>query len=122
MSKDKRVKGCLNTECSRYKKKRFKETDRVCDKCNTKLVFVCAKCFKELSEEGFLRKICANCEADLADNQYKFKRRLKFFGSAFAGLALAVLAGIMQNKPEISDEQIEEDDEDDEEQDESDDK
>ena len=49
----KRVKGCLNNDCSEYTKKRlYKESDNFCVKCGSKLNFVCKDCFKQLPDDG----------------------------------------------------------------------
>lgn len=86
----KRVKGCLNSKCSEYKKKYYKESDEFCVKCGTKLNFVCKhpKCFKQIPDD-----IKENlCPVHLAEKQDKKEKKndkiVKVGGGIFAGGAM----------------------------------
>ena len=50
----KRVKACLNSECSECKKTYYKATDEFCVKCGSKLSYVCKhkNCFKALPDDS----------------------------------------------------------------------
>ena len=64
MTKDKRIKGCYNLECKRYRKEyKYEVTDNFCTICGTPLVFVCAECFEKIEDNGPEHKLCAACEA-----------------------------------------------------------
>ncbi len=63
MAKDKRIKGCYNFECKRYRKEyKYEVTDNFCTICGTPLVFVCAECFEKIEDNGPEHKLCMACE------------------------------------------------------------
>ena len=64
--KDKRIKMCPNSECSRYKKHKYSVEDTYCSECREELVFVCAKCGKPIADEGPQHKLCRSCIARAA--------------------------------------------------------
>lgn len=64
MAKDKRIKGCYNLECRRYRKEyKYETTDNFCTICGTPLVFVCVECFEKIEDNGPEHKLCDVCEA-----------------------------------------------------------
>ena len=67
----KRVKGCLNSECSEYKKTYFKASDENCMICGSKLSYVCKypECFKAISDDT---KECY-CPIHIAERKDKKK-------------------------------------------------
>ena len=69
--KDKRIKMCPNSECSRYKKHKYSVEDTYCSECREELVFVCAKCGKPIADEGPQHKLCRSCVARAADKKDK---------------------------------------------------
>ena len=81
MAKDKRIKGCYNLECKRYRKEyKYEPTDNFCTICGTPLVFVCAECFEKIEDQGAEHRLCEVCEAKhqakreaLAENVGKMK-------------------------------------------------
>jgi hypothetical protein len=61
--KDKRIKACPNSNCpDSQTRKKYKADDTFCTKCGSRLIFVCAECFKEIEDEPG-HKFCMNCEA-----------------------------------------------------------
>lgn len=63
MAKDKRVKGCPNLTCKRYRKEfKYKPTDNYCTLCGTELVYVCSDCFEKIEDMGPEVKLCKECE------------------------------------------------------------
>ena len=93
---DNRKKGCPNEACEAHKKEiKWKAEESFCSKCGTKLVFVCAKCFKEIEDIDEKHKLCARCEQERNDNMQKIKEGAKNAGKAVAavGGAIAVKAG-----------------------------
>ena len=60
--KDKRIKGCPEPGCARHNEHyKYKPSDRFCTLCGSQLVFVCAKCFKEIEDTEDQRRYCENC-------------------------------------------------------------
>ena len=90
----KRVKGCLNSECSEYKKTYFKASDENCMICGSKLSYVCKypECFKAISDDT---KECY-CPIHIAERKDKKDKRegmAKKVGGgliAFGGVADAI--------------------------------
>lgn len=63
MKKDKRTKGCPNTNCTQNKNKhKYKAADMYCLMCGQPLVFVCGRCFSPIDDEGASHKYCRICE------------------------------------------------------------
>lgn len=77
----KRVKGCLNSNCTEYKKTYFKGSDEYCSKCGAKLSYVCKhpKCFKQLPDNS-KENICEFHIAEKKDNKDKARKVLKEVG------------------------------------------
>ena len=64
MAKDKRIKGCYNLACKRYRKEyKYETTDNFCTICGQELVYVCAECFEKIEDHGPEHKLCSTCEA-----------------------------------------------------------
>ena len=64
MAKDKRIKGCYNLACKRYRKEyKYETSDNFCTICGNELVFVCTECFEKIEDNGPEHKLCAACEA-----------------------------------------------------------
>lgn len=75
MAKDKRIKGCPNLICKRYKKEhKYKVTDNYCTICGTELVYVCAECFEKIEDEGPEKRLCATCEAKHTERKEAVKK------------------------------------------------
>ena len=55
-------KGCVNENCSAYKKIHYRRDDHYCRKCGHPLYSVCADCWTVLGEDD-TQRICASCQA-----------------------------------------------------------
>lgn len=81
MTKDKRKKGCPDTDCQRNIKKVKQDADNdFCPKCGVRLVFVCAKCFDEIEDIDANHRICKKCEIEAEEKSAKRKERAKHVG------------------------------------------
>lgn len=61
--KDKRTKGCPEHGCARHNEHyKYKPADRFCTLCGSQLVYVCAKCFKEIEDTEERRRYCEECK------------------------------------------------------------
>ena len=61
--KDKRIKGCPDPGCARHNEHyKYKSDDMFCTLCGSQLVYVCAKCFKEIEDTGDQRRYCEDCK------------------------------------------------------------
>ena len=117
--KDKRIKGCPNTECERHNKHfKYKPTDKFCTLCGSTLIFVCAECFKEIEDAPDMHKYCENCKAEKAQDGGKVPHAFKELGrgtkdkaekgAAAIGNAAAKGVNLVKEKaPEIKDGAIE---------------
>ena len=87
----KRAKGCLNSACTEYKKTYYKKSDEYCDKCGTKLNYVCQhpNCFKLIPDDTN-EKFCPVHIAERQDKKQQLKESLEKIGSRI--LAAGVLA------------------------------
>ena len=57
--KDKRIKGCPEPGCIRHiEHYKYKPDDMFCTLCGSQLVYVCAKCFKEIEDTEDQRRYC----------------------------------------------------------------
>lgn len=98
----KRVKGCLNRNCTEYKKTYYKECDEYCVKCGSKLSYVCKhpKCFKQIPDNE--KETCCPVHiAERKDRKEKHGNTLKKVGSrvlAFGGIVLTVGKMIIKKK------------------------
>ena len=82
MAKDKRSKGCPNSECERNKRQYlYKATDSYCTICGTQLVYVCPKCYRKLDDQGPKHVICSSCEAEREDRKNNFSKWTQSIGS-----------------------------------------
>lgn len=90
----KRVKGCLNSQCSEYKKSFYKESDEFCVKCGTKLSFVCKnpKCFKQIPD-NIMGNLCPVHYAEKQDKKERRHEKVVKAGSVVAA-GVAVVGGI----------------------------
>ncbi len=91
----KRAKGCLNPECTEYKKTYYKDTDEYCVKCGNKLNFVCKhpKCFKQLPND-VNEKYCITHLEEQKDKRDKRADAGKKVLSVLGG-AVATVGGII---------------------------
>lgn len=98
MAKDKRIKICPNENCECYKKKmKYKASDEYCSQCNTKLVFVCAKCFREIEDIDASHRICRLCEAYKKEQKEEAIKKAKKVGAGVAALGTSIVVGIGKN-------------------------
>lgn len=91
MSKDKRKKGCPNKKCINYHKVLFDPHIETCHACDSKLVFVCPKCFSKISDKGPDHVLCNRCEAKKKDN---FDKVLEVGGTAVAAVGTVAVTVI----------------------------
>lgn len=95
---DKRSKGCPNIICEQHKKKvKYKADNDFCPKCGTRLIYVCAKCFKEIEDIDEKHRICRGCEADALEKKEKVRDGAVKAGKAVVGLASTVVVGVATN-------------------------
>lgn len=111
--KDKRIKGCPNTECERHNSKhKYKATDKYCTICGSELIFVCAECFKEIEDSPDMHRYCENCKAEKKQDGGKIPHAIKEFGrgtkdaagkgaEAIGDAAEKGVATIKENAPKI---------------------
>lgn len=83
----KRVKGCLNSNCTEYRKTYYKESDAYCVKCGTKLSYVCKhrKCFKKLPND--VNEIY--CPIHIAERKDKKEKRNEIRKKVYTGIVAA---------------------------------
>ena len=85
-----KVKGCLNQECSDYKKKvKYKEKDSFCKSCGRRLSYVCKKCYTQIPQES-IGRLCVRCEAGRQDLKDKVIKWGKSAGAAAAGIVAII--------------------------------
>ena len=95
MTTDKRKKGCPNEDCERHQKKiMLKATEEFCPKCGAKLIFVCAKCFREIDDIDEKHKICSLCEAEAQEKKDAAADKAKKAGKAVAGVITPIIVGV----------------------------
>lgn len=80
--KDKRIKGCPEPGCARHNEHyKYKPDDMFCTLCGSQLVYVCAKCFKEIEDTEDQRRYCEECKPkkskDGAESQKPAKKEKK---------------------------------------------
>lgn len=90
----KRVKACLNSNCTEYKRTYYKESDEYCVKCGAKLSYVCKhpKCFKQIPDD-VKENYCPVHIAARQDKKEKRREAVKKIGGgilAVGGLAVTV--------------------------------
>ena len=95
MANDRRKKGCPNEQCEMHKKKKTRKAiEQYCSICGTQLVYVCAKCFKEIEDKGVEHRVCRHCEAQnnskTAEFADKGKQVLELGAPALLGAVVAV--------------------------------
>ena len=92
MATDRRKKGCPNEACERHQKKiMLKATEEYCPKCGSKLIYVCAKCFREIVDIDPKHKICSLCEAEGLEKRDAALDKAKKVGKGAAGLVVPVV-------------------------------
>ena len=92
MVTDRRKKGCPNESCERHQKKiMLKATEEYCPKCGTKLIYVCAKCFREIEDIDPKHRICSLCEAAGQEKKDAAAGKVKSAGKAVAGVVTPVI-------------------------------
>ena len=85
MAADRRKKGCPNEECERHQNKvKLKATEEFCPKCGTPLIFVCAKCFREIEDIDPKHRICKLCEAKQEEKRAEIVKKVKRGGEKAA--------------------------------------
>ena len=95
MAADKRKKGCPNEECERHQKKiKLKATEEYCPKCGAKLIFVCAKCFREIEDLDPKHRICKLCEAKKDEKRAEVVNKAKKGGQKVAAKAVEIAAPV----------------------------
>ena len=88
MSKDLRKKGCPNVDCERHTKKiRLHSSEQFCPLCGSSLVYVCPKCFSEISDRGPEHKLCLRCEEEAYQKKKDFGDKAKKVASAIGAAA-----------------------------------
>lgn len=97
----KRVKGCLNSTCSEYRKTYFKASNDICPKCGAELSCVCKHhgCFKQLPIDS-KEKLCPIHLAEKQDSKDKLWDGVKKVGVPALGLAASLLLPQIFNKKE----------------------
>lgn len=91
---DLRKKGCPNPNCPMHQRRVKQGVDvKYCPECGTKLVFVCAKCFKEIEDKGPKHRICLHCEADAEEKRAKAVGQVKDVAGKAAQAVGVVAAG-----------------------------
>lgn len=66
-------KGCGNELCEAHKKKiKYKESEVLCSKCRSSLVYVCKDCYTQLPDNT--EKYCVRCLAKHTDRKIKVKK------------------------------------------------
>lgn len=86
-----KIKGCVNKQCEAYKKKvTYKKNEEYCSKCGHRLVYVCKKCYKPISEKN---KYCIIHQAEQDDEKAKRKKVIVGVGGAVLGIGALVCAG-----------------------------
>ncbi len=94
MAADKRKKACPNEECERHQKKiMLKATEEFCPKCGTKLIYVCAKCFREIEDIDPKHKICSLCEAKEQEKKVAAADKAAKAGKVAAGFVGTIVIG-----------------------------
>ena len=91
----KRVKGCLNSSCTEYRKTYYKESDEYCSKCGSKLCYVCKypKCFKQLPDNS-KENICEFHIAEKKDKKDKLNKTFERIGEGVAATVVVVAGAI----------------------------
>lgn len=84
----KAFKGCVNEECSAYKKVRYKDVDAYCSKCGNQIYYVCADCWKQL--ENNKSRFCTSCEMIRKDKRDQRIANIQDGVNKFGGLAVAI--------------------------------
>ncbi|MDX9917859.1 MAG: hypothetical protein RBT15_07555 [Gudongella sp.] len=75
---DHRKKLCPNENCEMHNKKVLQNSDiDYCQKCGTKLNFVCTKCLRVIDSKGIKHRICHVCEAEKEQKRVRRKEKLK---------------------------------------------
>lgn len=99
--KDKRIKGCPDPDCTRHSEHyKYKPTDRFCTLCGSQLVYVCAKCFKEIADSEDQRRFCEDCKpkqkkdrAEAQDHPKEKKKKEPGKGKEAVAKSVAVIKG-----------------------------
>lgn len=88
-------KACFNSNCTNYKKTKYKASEKVCPHCGIKLGFVCARksCYKAISSKT-TEQYCPICKAERDDKKEKVWDDVKKVG----GMALSIGLTIVGSK------------------------
>ncbi len=84
----KAFKGCVNKECSAYKKIHYGQDDHYCRKCGQPLAFVCADCWTALEDNT--QRSCIACKAKKTQRNAERVEAVKKAGVALTGVAATV--------------------------------
>ena len=85
MTFDTRKKGCPNEACGKHQSQyKYNAEDNFCTECGSPLVFVCARCFAEIADEGPEHKYCAECEAKQSEAKLLDKAKYAAKGLDYA--------------------------------------
>ncbi len=91
-----RVKGCINEECTAFKKKiTYGESEGYCSKCGNPIVYVCKKCYTPLDEKG---KYCAFHQAEREDKKVHAKKVIVEVGGTIGGVIVAGVVAMTKGK------------------------
>ena len=88
----KAFKGCVNEDCIAYKKRHYNKEDNYCLVCGKELYFVCADCWKQLSDNK--EKYCITCKATRDDKRDQRIDGVKKIAAGVGG-AFTFVAGTM---------------------------
>ena len=67
-----------------------KATEEYCPKCGTRLIYVCAKCFREIEDIDPKHRICSLCEAEGQEKKDAAAGVAKKVGKGAAALVVPV--------------------------------
>ncbi|MBR1709523.1 MAG: hypothetical protein IJ719_11950 [Clostridia bacterium] len=91
-----KIKGCVNTNCVDYKKKRkYKSTDEYCVHCGKKLTFVCKDCWMPIEANNKVN-YCMRCQAKHDDKADKVKKGVNKAAAVFGILSLGALKKVFR--------------------------
>ena len=99
----KRVKGCYNLECERYRKEyKYKDTDNFCTICGSRLIYVCSasRCFKKVTDTENGNTLCVDCKKKHDEQKAKAQQNIAKAKDAViaGGKAAPAVIGFAKNK------------------------
>lgn len=85
-------KGCVNPECDACRRREhFKEENKYCSECGSKLEYVCLDCHTVLPDNT--KRYCLRCEAKNNAKGANIKNNLEKAGEVVMAAAPAIAAG-----------------------------